>query len=145
MVISTRVSPHDPSCYVLVHGQRPIGWLRMGALGFCGFADRAEARRSARAATAALCLWYRERWRTTVPLPWLTAVAAGEHVEAEGVIVGRLLARHAAPEEDVESAAFELRVPEVLWVATALGLAQRLWLAMREEGALPTAGAVQPR
>ena len=136
MIISARVSRRDHSSYVLHVRAKPVGWLRTGGLGICGFDDEDHARRAAVRAALALEQWYRARWRSATPIPWST-VAPADSVSSGETVVGRVVSPCPIPDGDGETHGFELRVPDQLWVATGVELAQRIWIALDEAGLSP--------
>lgn len=143
MNISARISRLDPSAYDLTSGARRVGWLRRGAVGFTGFDDEERARDAAAIAAMTLRGWYPMRWRSSTPLAWEGKVHPGDCVEADEQVVGRLVKPRDAEAGDA-AFGFELRVPDELWIATALELGQRIWSAMREAGVAPGADVPRP-
>ena len=137
MIISARVSRRDHSSYVLHVRSRPVGWLRTGALGICGFDDDEQARDAAGVAARTLEQWYRARWRSATPMPWPAEPAPGDPVTSGGTVVGRLVSPCPVPDAEGETHGFELRVPDQLWVATGVELAQRICTALDEAGLSP--------
>ena len=141
MIVSARVSRRDHSTYVLRVRATPVGWLRTGAIGFCGFGDADDARRAALTAASVLDQWFRARWKSAAPLAWNAAAAVEDEVATGGTVVGRVVSPCRIPDQDGESHGFELRVPDELWVATGVELAQRIWVALGEAGRAPAQGA----
>ena len=141
MIVSARVSRRDHSMYVLRVRTTPVGWLRTGAIGLCGFDDAEHARRAAETAAFTLEQWYRGRWRSATPIAWTSGAAPDERVAAGETVVGRVVSPCTIPDHDAESHGFELRVPDELWVATGVELAQRIWLALDAAGLSPNRGA----
>ena len=136
MIISARVSRRDHSSYVLHVRTKPVGWLRTGALGICGFDDEEQARRASATAARTLEQWYQARWRSATPIPW-DDEGQGDGVLAGRTVVGRVVSPCPIPDADGDTHGFELRVPDQLWVATGLELAQRIFTALDEAGLSP--------
>lgn len=131
MVIKAEVSRREPREYALTAGDQEVGALRAGALVLGGYESLEAARAAADAAVPGLIKWYEERWRTLQPTALDTAVDSDMAVFASGTLVGQLL----RPGDDAGVAAygFKLRIPDHLWVATGLGLAQRIYTALGEQ------------
>lgn len=128
-LVKAEVSSREPREYALVVNGRRVGALRAGALAFHDFASPDAARDAAVVAAMVLGEWYRDRWRTAEELPADWPVAEDAAVHAGGTLVGRLL----HPNGESGRHGFELRIPDHLWVATGLGLAQRIHSALAGE------------
>jgi hypothetical protein len=137
-LIKAVVSQRAPREYALTVAGRQVGALRAGTLRFHGYDSAESAREAATRAGETLNRWYRERWHSTEPVALESPVDAERSVRAGELVVGRLLdPTETAHPGDAGDAApthgFELRIPDHLWVATGLGLAQRIWTALTEE------------
>lgn len=125
-MVKAEVSRREPREYALTEDGRRIGALRAGTLSFVGFPSREEAREAADVAAGVLGGWFHDRWRTR-QLPTVDWPIDGDAaVHAGATIVGRVLVG------DDGAYGFELRIPDHLWVATGLGLAQRIRTALAE-------------
>jgi hypothetical protein len=137
-LVKATASTRSPREYALTVAGREVGALRAGTLRFHGYDSAESAHDAALRAGESLAGWYRERWHSTEPVAFDATVDPARAVRAGELVVGRLLApgdridAHDAASV-VPSHGFELRVPDHLWVATGLGLAQRIWTALTEE------------
>jgi hypothetical protein len=130
MIINARPSRRAPGEYTLHVAGRQVGLLRTGALVFCGYETPDDAQAAAGPAAESLAGWHAEREQVN---PAERARREGGPAAGEAAAPGsawRLL--HQEEDPSVKDHGFELPIPAHLWVATTLGLAQRIWLAMAE-------------
>lgn len=132
MLIKAEVSRREPRTYALTSAGREVGALRAGTLILRGYDSLAAARAAADVAAARLVDWYQERWGTALLMPLDEYVDAELAVYAGETVVGRLL-RPGDDDGCTSSYGVELRIPDHLWVATGLGLAQRIYTALNEQ------------
>ena len=124
--IQSRQMPRE---YALTSGGRAIGVLRPRAIVFGALDSLEDARAAAGKAAAALGQWCHERGHVGPP------AIQPEPTELELIVfsgetpVGRLLRPGNDPA--VEAHGFTLEIPPV-WVATGLGLAQRIYLSFAQ-------------
>lgn len=133
MVNVLKLARRDAVSHALLRGAAPVGWIRVGAIGFEGFADRVQARAASDIAASLLAEWYRVRTRTA-PAAWPGVVPPDDRIEIAGLVVGRVVPPIAAQEGGADSYAVELSVPAGTWLALLLQLAQRVYLAMTDAG-----------
>ena len=107
-----------------------VGWVRAGAIGFGPFPSVAAARAAAHRALPALERWYAARW-CCAPLSWSGHVEPRFALAHRSAVLGRIVQLADLRRSDAGECSFELRIPDVLWVATAEDLARRLAVAMR--------------
>ena len=129
MIINAKTSRENPRSYALWSDGSEVGWLRAGAIGFSRLPDSVGVRHGAQLAAETLAEWYRVRWQQSAPVAWVGPVAPEVQVTVNGIVVGRLLR---APEwpADGDAGGFELRIPNNIWIATGIQLAQRIHTAL---------------
>ena len=131
MIINAKVSKENPRSYALWSNGVEVGWLRLGTLGFCRLPDSLGARRAAQLAAEALAEWYRVRWQQSAPDPWPGPVAPEFQVTVNGLVVGRLF-KPLERSLNGDAGGFELRIPNTMWIATGVQLAQRIYTALHQ-------------
>ena len=129
--------------HALVVGGREIGRLMPRSISFGGYLETADALGAARVAYAALRRWFaedRRRRHAYLPSDATTGVTLGANgrLLAGGEPIGRIV-RH---EEGDLAIAFELWLPEALWHAVAIGLAQRVHEALAAARARGSDGGI---
>ena len=134
MSVTLRMIRREARDYVLLDGSVEVGWLRGGEIGFCGFADRASARMAGEVAASVLAEWYATRWYSA-PHACASAVAPGDQITTQGVVVGRIVAPGTPPVGRADSHGVQLALPREMWVAVILELAQRIYAAVARRGA----------
>src|SRR5689334_20757149 len=131
MIINAKTSRENPRSYALWSDGREVGWLRAGAIGFSSLPHSLGARHAAQLAARTLADWYRIRWRQSTPVAWVDDVAPELQVTVNGIVVGRLFTGAGRP-ADGDASGFELRIPDGIWIATGVELAQRIYSALHE-------------
>jgi hypothetical protein len=118
-----------------------VGWLRVGTLGFCRLPGSLGTRHAAQIAAEKLAEWYRVRWQQSTPDAWVGPVAPELQVTVNGLVVGRLFRSFERPAAG-DPGGFELRIPDRIWIATSVQLAQQIYTALHH--AAPVAELAAP-
>ena len=129
MIINAKMSRENPRSYALWSDGWEVGWLRAGTIGFCRLPNSLGARHAGQVAAEKLAEWYRVRWQQRAPIAWVGPVAPELQVTVNGLVVGRLFRAFDSPANG-DAGGFELRIPNDVWIATSVELAQRIYTAL---------------
>ncbi|MCC6929877.1 MAG: hypothetical protein IT359_12925 [Gemmatimonadaceae bacterium] len=110
--------------YVVTEGSATIGWIRPGIVGIGGFPTRVDSYFAADAAASLLVTWSAGR-EQLVPVPFPHPVSADERVRLDDRVVARLVSPRDAARFAVEGFAFEIAVPNDMWLSVMLEVAQK--------------------
>lgn len=136
MLMTLKASRRNPWTHALLAANEEVGWIESRSIGLAGYADRAECRRAAELAARVLADWHKVRLQQR-PTPWPEQVPAADQVDVGGIVVGRIVHPGVAPAGPGDTYGLEFAVPPEIWLAVRVQLAQRIYLALFAEGALP--------